>query len=140
MRLAAQRGFGVQGVRASLHGALCRMIGGRRGDLGCEARARPRMENSGCKACHARTIGGRGRPSDDRRGAGGIWGARRPGVIVRASLYGAPCRMIGGRPFYISPKACASQAIIASRVIVANGASLWAGMSGNPNSLVGDGD
>ena len=38
-------------------------------DLGCEACARPRMEDLGCKACHARTIGGRGRPSDDRRGA-----------------------------------------------------------------------
>jgi hypothetical protein len=52
------------------------------------------MENLGCKACHARTIGGRGRPSDDRRGAGGIWGARH--AVVRASLHGALCRMIVG--------------------------------------------
>ena len=45
---------------------------GAEGDLGCEACAWPRRGDLGCKACHARTIGGRGRPSDDRRGAGGI--------------------------------------------------------------------
>jgi len=46
-----------------------------------------RREDSGCKACHARAIGRRRRPSDNRRGAGRIQGARHA-MHVR----------LGGRP------------------------------------------
>ena len=81
------------------------------GDLGCEACARPRMEDLGCKACHARTIGGRGRPSDDRRGAGrdsgckachartiggrGRRGVKRRGVLVGRHRHCMPCNDAG---------------------------------------------